>query len=333
MAVDCPFFRSSMAFPTVCAPYCSADGSALLVLPLVNGFHDGSRAVLLSGWQWIAHSSARQRLSQRFARRIAQRRASYFSYFRSSTAFPTVCAPYCSADDSASLLRPLAKGFHGSHAVFLSGWQRIAPSSARQRLSQFARRFPQRIVAHCSFVRSPKAFTVCAPFSSADGSASLLHPLAKGFHGLRAVFLSRWQRIALSSACQRLSRRFARRIALRMTAHRSFIRSPKAFTVCAPFSSADGSGLLYLPLVNGFPDGLRALLLSRWQRIARSSARQHLSRFSRRFPQRMAAHCSFFRSSTSFTGCAPFSSADGSTLLVLSLVNGFQGLRAILLSG
>jgi len=43
----------------VCAPYCSVDGSALLILPLVNGFPEGSRAVLLSGWQRIAYSSTR----------------------------------------------------------------------------------------------------------------------------------------------------------------------------------------------------------------------------------------------------------------------------------
>jgi hypothetical protein len=52
-AVDCSpdrsFFRSSTAFTTVYAPYCSADGSGLLILPLVNGFRDALRAVLLSG--------------------------------------------------------------------------------------------------------------------------------------------------------------------------------------------------------------------------------------------------------------------------------------------
>ena len=104
-AVDCSpdrsFFRSSTAFTTVYVPYCSADGSGLLILPLVNGFHNGSRAVLLSGWQRIAHSSARQRPSQRFSRRIAQRMAADCSFFRSSTAFATLCAPYYSADGSA----------------------------------------------------------------------------------------------------------------------------------------------------------------------------------------------------------------------------------------
>jgi len=52
-----------MAFTTVCVPYFSADGGGLLPLSLVNGFHDRLRAVLLSGWQRIAHTSARQQLS------------------------------------------------------------------------------------------------------------------------------------------------------------------------------------------------------------------------------------------------------------------------------
>jgi len=39
-----------MAFTTLFAPYFSADGSGLLILPLVNGFHDGLPAVLHSGW-------------------------------------------------------------------------------------------------------------------------------------------------------------------------------------------------------------------------------------------------------------------------------------------
>jgi len=101
MAVDCSFFRSSTAFTTVCAPYCSVDGSRLLIFPLVNGFHNGLRAVLLSRWQRIAHSFARQRLSRRIALHIALRMATDCSYFRSSTAFTTLCAPYCSADHSA----------------------------------------------------------------------------------------------------------------------------------------------------------------------------------------------------------------------------------------
>ena len=42
----------------VCAPYYSADGSELLILPLVTGFRDALRAVLLTGWRWIAHSFA-----------------------------------------------------------------------------------------------------------------------------------------------------------------------------------------------------------------------------------------------------------------------------------
>jgi len=57
------FVLSSTAFTTVCALYCLADGSGLLIPPLVNGFPDGLHAVLLSGWRRIAHSFPRQRLS------------------------------------------------------------------------------------------------------------------------------------------------------------------------------------------------------------------------------------------------------------------------------
>jgi len=135
MAAHCSFFRSSTAFPTVCMPYCSADDSGLLILPLVKGFHDGLRAILLSRRQQIAHTSARQRLSRRIVRRIAQPMAAYCSFFRSSTDFPTVYTPYCSADHSALLILPFVKGFHdGLHTVLLSRLQHIAHTSARQRL-------------------------------------------------------------------------------------------------------------------------------------------------------------------------------------------------------
>ena len=311
MAAHRSFIRSPKAF-TVCALFCSVDDSALLILPLVNGCHHGSRAVLLSGWQWIAHSSARQRLSPRFARYFAQRMTARCSYFRSSTAFTTVCAPFCSADGSGLLILPLVNGFHdGSRAVLLSGGHRISNTSP-----------------------SSTAFpTVCAPYCSADDCASLLRPLAKGFHGLRAVFLSGWQRIAPSSARQRLSR-FARRFPRRIAAHCSFFSSSTSFAVCAPFCSADGSGLLILPLINCFPDGLRDVLLSGGHRISHTSALQQLARrFARRFALRMAAHRSFVRSPKAFTVCAPFSLADGSASLVFLLVNVFCGLRAVFLSG
>jgi len=101
MVADCSFIRSLTAIPMVCAPFRSADGSTLLILPLVNGIPDGLHAVLLSGWQWIAHSSARQWFSRRFVRRIAHRMALDCSFFRWLTAFTTVCALYCSADCSA----------------------------------------------------------------------------------------------------------------------------------------------------------------------------------------------------------------------------------------
>jgi len=50
MVADCSDLHSSMAFTTVFAAYFSADGSGLLILLLINGFHNGFRAVLHSGW-------------------------------------------------------------------------------------------------------------------------------------------------------------------------------------------------------------------------------------------------------------------------------------------
>jgi hypothetical protein len=185
MAADCSYLHSSTAFTTVRSPYCSADGSGLLILPLVNGFHNGSRAVLRSGWQRIAHSSARQRLSQRFARRFAQRMAADCSFFRSSTAFATLCAPYYSADGSADsitarlwvhLFLPLVDDFANVlGAVDCSPYR--------------------------SFVRSSAASTrVYMPDCSADSSAD-----RRFFGSLTAIFSPRF--------AYRIARRMARRIA------------------------------------------------------------------------------------------------------------------------
>ena len=219
MAADCSFFLLSTAFTTVFAPYFSADGGGLLILSLVNGFHDSLRAKLRSGLQRIAHTSARQRLPQRLARRIAQRMAADCSSFRTSKAFTTDCAPYCSS--SGLLKLPLVNVFHdGLRAVLLSGWQRIAHSSTRQR---FSRWFTRRIAPRME-------------------SGLLILPLVNGFHdGLRAVLPRGWQRIAHSSTRQRLSRWFARRIAPRMAADCSFLHSSTFTTVCAPYCSSDRS--------------------------------------------------------------------------------------------
>jgi len=237
----------------------------LLILPLVNGFHDSLRAVLLSGWQWIAHSSARQRLSPRFARYFARRMTARCSYLRSSTAFTTVCAPFCSTDGSELLILPLVNGFHHGSRAVLSGWQWIAHSSARQRLSpRFTRHIAQRMAVDCSFFHSSTAFTtVRTLFCSADDSALLILPLVNGFHdSLRAVLLSGSQSIAHSSARQWLSPLFARPIAQRMAVDCSFLRSSTAFTTVRAPCSADGRGLLILPLVNSFSGSLHAVLLS-----------------------------------------------------------------------
>jgi len=244
MAAHCSLFRSSTTFPTICAMYGSADGSGFLILPLVNSFHDGLRAVLLSGWQRIAYSCTSQRLSRRIARRIAQRMAADCSFFHSSTAFTTVCMPYFPADGSGLLILSLVNSFHfhdGLRAVLLNGLQRVAHSCTRQWLSRrFARHIAQRMAADCSFFPG---------FSD----------------GLHAVLLSGWQRIAHTSTLQRLSRRIARHIAQRMAAHCSYFRSSTAFTtVCTPYCSADGSGLLILPLVNRFHNHLRAVSLCEW---------------------------------------------------------------------
>jgi len=211
----------------------------LLILPVVNGLHDGLRAVLLRGCQRIAHTSARQRLSRWFSRRIAQRMAAYCSFFRSPTAFTTVCAPYCSADGIGLLNLPLANCFHDDlRAADCSPYRSFFRSSTSIIPGRFAYRIPQRMAADYSFFRSSTAFTtVCAPYCSADGGGLLILSLVNGFHDdLLAVLLSGWQRIAHTSAHQRLSRRFAHRIALRMAADCSIFRLPTAFTtVCAPY--------------------------------------------------------------------------------------------------
>jgi len=178
MAADCSFFQSSTVFTMDCPPYCTADGSAdgsfslssmalttdwvtccaadgsrLHIPPLVHGFPDGSHAVLLSGWWWIADSFSRQRFSRRFGCRIAQWMASDFSFFLSSMAFTTFCVPYCSADGSTLCILPLVNGFSDvSRAVLLCGWQLIAYCSTSQWLFQwFARRIAQQMAACCSY--------------------------------------------------------------------------------------------------------------------------------------------------------------------------------------
>jgi len=330
MAAHSCYFRSLMAFTTVCAPYCSADRSGLLILPLVKGFH-GFCAVFHNEWQRIAHSSARQWLSRRFACRFPQWMAVHCSFFRLSKAF-IVCAPYCSADDSALLILPLVNGFHDDfRAVLLSGRQWIAHSSAHQRLSRrFSRRIAQWMAVDFLYFRSSTAFTVWAPFCSADDSTLLILPFVNGFRGLRTVFPNRWQWIARSSAGQRLSRQFTCHIALWMVVGSSYFHSSKAFTmVCVPYFCADVSRLLILLLVYGF-HGLRPVLLSEWLRIVHCCARQWLSRLlAHPFPQWMVVHCWYLHWSTAFTVGAPFSSADNSAFLVLPLVHGFHGWRAL----
>ena len=204
-------------------------------------------------------------------------------------------------------------------------WHQIAHSSACQWLSHwFTRRIAQRIAGDCSFFHSSTAFTVYAPFSSAAGRVFLILLLVIGFpDGLRTVLRSGYPRISHSSTGQWLSQ-FACRFAQWMAAYFSFFRSSMAFTVYAPFCFADDWGLLILPHVNGFHDGLRAVLFSGWWRIACFSSRQRLSRFALCFAQRMVAHCSFFHLLTAFTVCMQYCSPDGGELHILLHVNGFH---------
>jgi len=218
MVAGCSYLLLSTAFTTDYMPYCSTDGSGLLIPLLVNSVPAALRTVLLSRWQRIAHSYPRQWLSRRFARRIALRMAAYCSFFLSLTAFPTVCALYCSVDGGRLYIVSLINCFHdGLRTVLLRRWQRIAYSSACERLfRQFARRIAQRMAVQSSYFRSSTAFTmVCVPYCSAVGSALLIPPLVNGFSdGSYAVLLSEWLWVADTYVRQWFSRRIACRFAL-----------------------------------------------------------------------------------------------------------------------
>jgi len=92
--------------------------------------------------------------------------------------------------------------------------------------------------------------------------------------------------------------------------------------------------LLILSLLDGFPDNLRAILLSRWQHIVLCYARQQRSRFRDHFAQQIASHSFFFRLSTGVASvCTPYCSQDGSPLLIILLVKGFSDNSRPLLLG
>jgi len=223
-ALCCSFFHWSMAFLTFRLLHFSVDGSVLLLLPLVYGFHS-LRAVLLSGGQRIAHSSLRPWLTRLFTRSIAhsschlrlsrpfacaftQPMSAHCLFFRSPMGF-TVCALYCLADGGGFLILPFINGFHHClHAVLLRSWQQIAHTSACHQISR----------------------------------------------QLRAILLCKWHRVACSCTCRRLLR-FTRRIAQRMVADCAFFHLSTAFpTLFSAYCSADGSVLLILSLMNSFHD-------------------------------------------------------------------------------
>jgi len=95
----------------VFVPYCSADGSGMLILPLANSFHNGLRAVLLSGWYRIAQSSAHQLLSRRFAHRRLLTVLLIIPFFDVNYPQP-VRVHYSSTDGSGLLIILLVNGFH-----------------------------------------------------------------------------------------------------------------------------------------------------------------------------------------------------------------------------
>jgi len=166
-AVDCSpnrsFLRSSTAFTTVCMPYCLTDGSlerfffcSSTAYPTVRVPYCSMAGTTAGSW---GHPSPPP--VDDFAnvpRTVDCSR--YRSFFRSSTAFTTVCAPYCSANVSAD--RPifrLSTAFTTDGTQYCSAygsvWQRIAHSCTRQRLSlRFSRRISQRMAADCSLFLS-----------------------------------------------------------------------------------------------------------------------------------------------------------------------------------
>ena len=186
MGADCAFFLSSTGFTTVCVPHFSADGGGLLILSLVNCFHDGFRAVLLRKWQRIAHSSAHRWLSRRLACHIAHRIARWIDYSSARTRLCQLFACRMARRKVSRLICGFTHMFHlsmtllrfyapeiarriahsfarrrllspaGSRTVFLCGWQPITHSCTRQRLSRwFSRRIAQQMarqIAH-SFAR------------------------------------------------------------------------------------------------------------------------------------------------------------------------------------
>jgi len=252
---------------------CSVDGRVLLILLLANSFHDVLHVVLLSGWQWIAHSSDRQWLSRRFAHHVAEHMAADCAFFLSSTAFMTVFVPYCSVDGSVLLILPLFNGFHdGLRTILPCRWHRIAHSCTRQHLSRwFARRISQHMAAYCSFFLSSTAFTtVFEPYCSPDRSLD--------------------------------------RVLFRSYAPLQMLSMPYGST---EGKSPDQWVHSYLTLVGDFANVLRAVDCSLYCSIFCSSTSVIPGRFTYRIPQWMAADCSFLHSSMAFKMVfAPYCSAD-----------------------
>ena len=285
--------------------YCSADGSGLLFHLLVNGFSDVLRAVLLTGWQRIAHTSTRQRLSRLFAHHIARLIACWIDYSSARTRLCQLFAHCVARRKVSQLTCGFTQIFCLSMTLLSFYVYRFLTVSLILPLVDVC--YPQPVRIPCSSADGSRLHMLALVNSFHNGLSAVLHSGWRGgllvrslvnvfYDRLRAVFLRGWQRITRSStreqfsrwiarriaqrmaqliarsfACQRLSRWFTRRVAHSILADSSYFRLSMTFTmVYTPYCSVDGSGLLILPLVNGFY-GLRAVFLCEWQRIAHSS--------------------------------------------------------------
>ena len=150
-SLDRLFFRSSMAFPTVWVPYGSTEGKSAHLwvhsyLPPVDDFANVLHAVDCSPYRSFFRSSM-SIIPGRFAYRIPRRMAADYSYLRSSTAFTTVCSPYCSA--AGTITRSWLHSFH----PLVYDFANVAPAvdcSPYRSFFRLSTTYPTFCVLYCS---------------------------------------------------------------------------------------------------------------------------------------------------------------------------------------
>jgi len=184
------------------------------------------------------------------------------SFLHLSMAFTMVCAPYCSSDRSLDrlffctyaalptvcMLYSTTQG-KSAHLWVRSYHLRVDDFSKVLRVADSS---PYCLFFHLSTSSIPGQFTYRVPQRMA-ADCSVLH---------------------LSTACTMV---FMPYCSADGYADRSFVHSSTAYMVCTPYCFADGNGLLILPLVNPFYDGLHAVLLCRW--LGRSFIRSLVNGF------------------------------------------------------